>query len=325
MTRKPPALHVHVSLWRQAEVFHSTQRRRERSSRSVGTPSALRSITRHMLQHLLLLLLSGLSLGAVIFFMSASHNIHSTRDGGLEVWLQRHPPRKVSHDAELLRRQRLTQLIDLPPEQLAEHVPAILASLDHADYHVRQLAASMLGRLEPPAITAHADGIAEHLLHSDATVRLHIVQAMALVDGAALAAYAERLVDCLSDVDPGVRWAAVDAITALEPKTLAKHALGAIDTLVKSGEVSLARNAVSGWAAKLEQTEPQVMEAINQLNYKLNVGGMDLAMAGGAGGAGRSEAERFEELQRDVHSDLQQATSSSVQQQGEGKDGLKKR
>ena len=282
------------------------------------------------MQHLLasaLLVLSGLSLGAVIFFMSASHNIHSTRDGGLEVWLQRHPPRKVSHDAELLRRQRLTQLIDLPPEQLAEHVPAILASLDHADYHVRQLAASMLGRLEPPAITAHADGIAEHLLHHDATVRLHIVQAMALVDGAALAAYAERLVDCLSDVDPGVRWAAVDAITALEPKTLAKHALGAIDTLVKSGEVSLARNAVSGWAAKLEPTQPQVMEAINQLNYKLNVGGMDLAMAGGAGGAGRSEAERFEELQRDVHTDLQRATSSSsteaAQQPSGGKDGEK--
>jgi hypothetical protein len=182
----------------------------------------------------------------------------------------------------------------------------------------------MLGRLEPPAITAHADGIAEHLLHHDATVRLHIVQAMALVDGAALAAYADRLVDCLSDVDPGVRWAAVDAITALEPKTLAKHALGAIDTLVKSGEVSLARNAVSGWAAKLEPTQPQVMEAINQLNYKLNVGGMDLAMAGGAGGAGRSEAERFEELQRDVHTDLQRATSSeAAQQPSGGKDGEK--
>jgi hypothetical protein len=69
------------------------------------------------------------------------------------------------------------------------------------------------------------------------------------------------------------------------------------------------------------------MEAINQLNYKLNVGGMDLAMAGGAGGAGRSEAERFEELQRDVHTDLQRATSSSsseaAQQPSGGKDGEK--
>jgi hypothetical protein len=54
---------------------------------------------------------------------------------------------------------------------------------------------------------------------------------------------------------------------------------------------------------------------------------MDLAMAGGAGGAGRSEAERFEELQRDVHTDLQRATSSSsseaAQQPSGGKDGEK--
>ena len=78
-------------------------------------------------------------------------------------WLKLHNPKTAHHDAELLRRRMLAGLVELPPSQLAEHVPAIAASLDHEDQHIRALAISMLGRLEPPAIAEHSDAIAARL------------------------------------------------------------------------------------------------------------------------------------------------------------------
>ena len=80
-------------------------------------------------------------------FMLLLHAEH-----GRAGWLRLHPPRQASHDAELLRRRMLASLVELPPAQLADHVPAIAASLDHDDSHIRALAISMLGRLEAAAV-----------------------------------------------------------------------------------------------------------------------------------------------------------------------------
>jgi len=219
-----------------------------------------------------LLGLAFLSLIAIIFYITASHTITSTHDG-LDAWLKRHPPRKVSHDAELLRRQRLAQLIELPPAELAQHVTAILASLEHSDDHVRRLASAMLGRLEKEAVTLHSAAIAELLNHDDAAVRLHAVQALAVASEATLAGLGARIVECLADADPGVRWAAVDTLSGLPAKELAKLAIGAINRLVQAQDLSLAKSAVSSWWSKLETSGPEVTEAIGRLNYQLNFGG----------------------------------------------------
>ena len=236
-----------------------------------------------------MLCLAMMVLVGVGLMMRASHSISSMHDGSLNVWLRQHPPKRATHDAELLRRQRLEQLIELPAAELADHASAVLASLSHSDYHVRRLAGGILSRLEAPAVTEHAAAIAELIEHSiDPSVRLHALQALGFADASTLAMYASRMVDCLTDGDPGVRWAAVDALNGLEAKELAKHAAGAIDTLMKRGDSSLAKSAVSAWAAKLESSDvpPGVMQAIGELNFQANFGGMDVAMMG-AGDAGQ--------------------------------------
>ena len=78
-------------------------------------------------------------------------------------WLRLHPPRQASHDAEMLRRRILESLVELEPAELAQHVPAIAASLDHDDTHVRGLARAMLSRLEPQAVAQHSVDIAARL------------------------------------------------------------------------------------------------------------------------------------------------------------------
>ena len=72
-----------------------------------------------------------LAFGVLMVGLISSH-MHggSMHDSSIKSWLQQHPPRKVSHDAELLRRRVLADFTERPPEDLSDHVPAILASLD---------------------------------------------------------------------------------------------------------------------------------------------------------------------------------------------------
>lgn len=72
-----------------------------------------------------------LAFGVLMVGLISSH-MHggSMHDSSIKSWLQQHPPRKVSHDAELLRRRVLADFTERPPEELSDHVPAILASLD---------------------------------------------------------------------------------------------------------------------------------------------------------------------------------------------------
>ena len=71
------------------------------------------------------------AIGVLVVSLISSH-MHggSMHDSSIKAWLQQHPPRKTSHDAELLRRRVLADFTERPPEELSEHVPAILASLD---------------------------------------------------------------------------------------------------------------------------------------------------------------------------------------------------
>ena len=192
----------------------------------------------------------------------ASPNQHAR--GG---WLRLHPPRQVSHDAELLRRRILASLVELPPAQLAEHVPAIAASLDHDDSHVRALAISMLSRLEAPALQEHGEVIASKLEHAvDEQVRLAVVRALGRASPPVLAAHADGLLRRLTDDEPAVRWAAVDALSGLEADALAPITLTAVDTLVSQHELSLARAAVAAWSPKLVGKHADVMSALAQIS-----------------------------------------------------------
>jgi len=177
-------------------------------------------------------------------------------------WLRLHPPRQASHDAELLRRRMLASLVELDPSELAEHVPAIAASLDHEDHHVRALAVAMLGRLEAPAIETHRAEIAARLVHADETVRLAVVRALGRAPTSVLATYAPDLVTQLADEEPAVRWAVVDALSHLEADALAGITLNAVDALVQQNDISIARAAVASWTPKLEAAHPDVISAL---------------------------------------------------------------
>lgn len=231
---------------------------------------ASRGTTTSVLLGRMLLCLAAIVLVGLLAMIRASHTIESSHDG-LSVWLSGHPPRKMRHDAELLRRQRLAQLTEASEAELAEHVPAILASLGHSDHHVRRLAGGMLSRLESNTVTKYADAIAAHLAEADGTVRLHCIQALGLASPEVLRPHASQMFACLSDVDAGVRWAAVDALAGLEAKELATRAVGAVDALLNAGELSLAKSAVSSWASKLEG-EPDVVAALGKINFHANFG-----------------------------------------------------
>ena len=186
-------------------------------------------------------------------------------------WLKLHNPKTAHHDAELLRRRMLAGLVELPPSQLAEHVPAIAASLDHEDQHIRALAISMLGRLEPPAIAEHSDVIAARLAHDDDDqVRLAAVRALERgAPPAILARHATALVKRLGDAEPAVRWAAVDALGLLDADALASVTLTAIDALLQQHDVSIAKAAVGSWTRKLSGTHPKVMASLAALSGQL--------------------------------------------------------
>lgn len=216
-----------------------------------------------------LLVASVLMMGVVV--VRASSSIETSHDG-LATWLMLHPPRKVSHDAELLRRRMLAGLLEQPPGELAAHVPAILASMEHSDHHVRKLALGMLSRLEPAAVTAHAADIAEHLSHTDVEVRLQVMEALGLASASALASLGGLLVACLDDQDASVRWATVFVLDHMDTHALAKYTLPAVERLLRQNDMSLARSAVSRWSAKLDQ-QPEVLSALSRLNFQLQFAG----------------------------------------------------
>ena len=233
-----------------------------------------------------ILCVAGFVFTGVMIILAGVHASHGKPSAhGSTFWLLQHNPRHMHHDAELLRRQRLAQLTELSPRELGEHVPAILASLDHSDYHVRRLAGSMLFRLEARAINQHAASIIERLDHHDATVRLYSMQALALADSNILSTHASILADCINDVDPGVRWATVDTLARLNSTMLAQHAISAIDALVRAEDYSLAKSAVSSWSPKLEE-EPDVIAAFGKWSFEVNFGAMNMASATAMGGTG---------------------------------------
>ena len=190
---------------------------------------------------------------------------------GATEWLRMHPPRQAAHDAELLRRRLLAQLVELPGEELAEHVPAIMASLDHDDDHVRNLAVDMLSRLTNVSVGTHAARLAEFVSSDDGRVRQGVVRALGLLPPLKLQKYSEPLVDMLADTEPSVRWAAVDTLTLLPPDALAAVTLTAIDRLVQQQDLSIAKAAVSAWANKLEagtNAYGAVMDALSRLGVQ---------------------------------------------------------
>lgn len=187
-------------------------------------------------------------------------------------WLNKHTPQQAHHDAELLRRRMLANLIEQPDSALVEHATAIIASLDHEDDHIRNLAVSMLERISSTkggaAIVPHAANVAERLESSDGHVRLAVVRALTSLSPAPLASFAPALVEALADDEPSVRWAVLEALGKLEPDELAKVTLTAIDKLIQQQDLSIAKAAVSAWASRLDpstEAHGAVLNALSRL------------------------------------------------------------
>ena len=213
---------------------------------------------------------------------SATHAAEAMGDEQLSAsanWLRLHPPRQASHDAELLRRRMLAQLVELSDDELEEHVLAIVASLDHADDHVRNLAIDMLARLRGPALKSYAAALAERLESEDERVRQGVIRSLAKLAPLEIARHADAIVEALADAEPSVRWAAVDALSLLEPNALANITLPAIDMLVQQQDLSIARAAVGAWAEKLSSgaTEKEsyahaaVLDALSRLGSEADL------------------------------------------------------
>lgn len=240
----------------------------------------------------LLVTISIMVLGSIYYWHSTSTNPSTLEDAavrhdGLSAWLRLHPPRQASHDAEMLRRRALAALVELEPEELAEHVPAIVASLDHEDSHVRSLAVGMLQRLQPAAVRTHVEILGARLSSSDSDVRFEVLKAIAvsMQDGAAAgeidaAALAPSLVARLADEEAHVRWAVLDTLALLPADALAAVTLRAVDILMQQRDLSIARAAVSLWAPKLEGHK-SVLAALSRLRLE-----SDLKDSGGVGEGG---------------------------------------
>ena len=195
---------------------------------------------------------------ALWVLVRTTHDSDSTGDDRLSsrsMWLKLHPPRQARHDAELLRRRILSLLVELGPAELQQHVPQIVASLEHGDQQVRQLALSMVRRLDPSALTNHATALAD-LLGSgvdDDDVRLYALQTLtSLGDMPTVAANGALIFDCLAAKEPAVRLATVSLLALLEPEDLAPYTLAAADAVVQRRDVTLAKGMISAWGWKLE-------------------------------------------------------------------------
>mmetsp|Transcript_39507 Transcript_39507/g.65515 ORF Transcript_39507/g.65515 Transcript_39507/m.65515 type:complete len:236 (+) Transcript_39507:160-867(+) len=200
----------------------------------------------------------------------ASH-YPATIGNGLSGWLLLHPPRQQQHDAELLRRRTLASLVELPAPRLAEHIPAIVASLNHADGHVRRLAIGMLQRVDGSSLAMHACALAERLRSPDVAVRTHVVKALERLvnenSSHPLTPCASDIMESLAHPEAAVRWATVDVLALFSSDVLAARTLEAINTLLQNGDVSIARVAVSIWAAKLKG-RPEVLSALGELSIQ---------------------------------------------------------
>lgn len=218
-----------------------------------------------------LLLAFALMLALVIAVLMHSSHLMDARHDGLSTWLVHHPPRKVGQDNELLRRQRLAALVELPPSEMAQHASAIIASLDHSDSHVRKLAVSMLERLavsEPTALTAHASTLTERLGNGDATVRLFVTSSLPKLGESTLVASATALVGRLTDADAAVRSAAVESLALLPPASLATYVRGACDRLQQQGDAALSDAAINSWSETLVE-QPEAMSVLGGLKFSL--------------------------------------------------------
>jgi hypothetical protein len=205
---------------------------------------------------------------------------NSKRQGALAEWLVQHRPDRVSADNELLRRQRLASLLELALPEVERHTPAVLASLDHTDSHVRQLAMALLERLakaRSASLVAHATALTTRLGSTDGLVRRAVMQALTkLGDATALAEAAPRLVGGLVDTEPDVRWAAVDALAALSPDALASHTAQAVELLQRQGDDALSDAAIERWGELLAE-HPEVMGLLGGLKFSLGRGGREFA------------------------------------------------
>lgn len=185
---------------------------------------------------------------------TATHEVTTGRHEGLTAWLRLHPPRQASHDAEILRRRMLGSIVELSSAALAEHAPAIIASLDYPDGHVRRLAVGMLTRLEPVAIESHTAAIMQRMgMCGDAEVRAEILQALSRIENATLLQpHVAQLMPTLADADPAVRWASIDVIGMLDADVIAPHLLAAVDQLMQTNDLSLVRALISRCVPRLE-------------------------------------------------------------------------
>lgn len=99
-----------------------------------------------------------------------------TRSG----WLRLHPPRQARHDNELLRRRMLMSIAELPPQDLTQHVPQLIACLGHNDRHVRELALGLLRKMPASALADRTTSLVQLLAqgNSDDAIRLYVLHSL---------------------------------------------------------------------------------------------------------------------------------------------------
>jgi len=178
-----------------------------------------------------------------------------TRSG----WLRLHPPRQARHDNELLRRRMLMSIAELPPQDLTQHVPQLIACLGHNDRHVRELALGLLRKMPASALADRTTSLVQLLAqgNSDDAIRLYVLHSrVELGDMPTIAAASSLVFECLSVSDPPrapeVQKAAIAAMALLEPEDLAPFTQATGELLVRRRDVALANVAISSWGMLLE-------------------------------------------------------------------------
>ena len=120
----------------------------------------------------------------------------------------------LRHESASIRRDAISELIDLPP-----HTEPIQAALRRAlrdeDSTVAGDAARALGALGKRAAPS-TDALVRTLSHEDPYVRIYAAEALAAIGPGAVGA-TSALARALSDDVPGVRWAACEALAGIGP------------------------------------------------------------------------------------------------------------
>ena len=168
-------------------------------------------------------------------------------------WLRLHPPRKARHDAELLRRRKLSAIAELNTSALTQHVPQLLASLENDDAQVRQLALLMMNRLDPQLLADQTSALAALLTSTDDRVRAYVLkQIVRLADMPTIASSGADIFECLSSSLPELRSDAVSALGMLDPQDFAAFSQAAVDVLTRLRDMALNKHAVERWTVQLE-------------------------------------------------------------------------